>query len=121
VSVAFGLVIVAGAVLSSFKLGDNLWHYRLISQIEGDLNDIFHYYSSFGLMWKSWWMSIQLTIRKLAWSIIIFMPSIIIGSWSIFTLFYYSDNFDSALISFGFILSACLLVLGVICNIEDTF
>ncbi len=103
---------------SVLKNGIVDWNYSVISDKNSDFLNIFSYFSSFKKVLLSWYISLQLFLRKIFWTILIFSPSILIFSWSILATVYQNKVNNKVLIPFGYILALCLAIIAfVICLI----
>lgn len=109
--------LVYSAIFSILKIGDLFWNYTTIYSINNDFYNIFHYYSSLKKILKSWNISIQIFMRKTFWTIILLLPSVVIGSWSIYATIYQHEVYNKILITFGYILSLLLTIVAIIIRI----
>ena len=111
--IPFSVYIIYYAIFSILYMGDVLWNYSVIAKKDNDFFDLFYYYSKLKLILLSWNISIQIFFRKLFWAIIIFLPSVIIGTLSTY-LIYTDISQYKVLMSFGYILCICLAVISII-------
>ena len=112
--VTSSIYILGCAIISIFKMGETSWYCKTIFHQNNSFLTIFSYFSSFKNVIKCWYISIQIFIRKIIWSIIIFLPSILLITWTIFASLHQNLVSSTYLISFGYILSILLIISSIV-------
>ncbi len=101
--------------LSVLKMGYVYWNYLTVfNKDDNGFLSIFNYFSSFKGIFKSLYVSLQIFIRKFFWCQIIFLPAELVGMWSLFATVNQNQIMSKYLIPFGYILTLCLLIAGLI-------
>lgn len=115
VSVLISLVFCG--LCSVLKMGYVYWNYRAVFKQENNFLHIFNYFSSGRYILKSFWLSVQIFVRKLFWFVILFFPAVAVGAWTLLATINQNQVASRYLISFGYILTLCLTILGFVISL----
>lgn len=106
--------IISSGIISILKMGEIKWKYRTINQEENNFSVMFDYFTTFKNILRSWYISLQIFIRKIIWMIIIYMPVTILTAWCVLATENQNYVKDTYLIGFGYILSIFLFIYSTI-------
>ena len=112
ISIIFYLIYYL--LFSVFEMGFMLWNFKTIYKENNEFITIFYYFSSLKNILKSLFVSLQIFIRKIIWTVIIFLPPTAVGSWAVIATIYQNKITNKFLIPFGYILAICLLIASSI-------
>lgn len=102
-------------------LGAKRWQLMAFRREDPALVELFYYFSSFRLYWRSVWCAVNLTLRKLFWFVVCFAPgSALLVFFSVFLVQKEGGRLSAAsgfgilggllLLAVGFIIYICLIL-----------